>query len=399
MSRILIVALPLAGHVNPTIGIGRALAERGHEVAWVGSEMFLRPLLGPDAVIHPTGSRLHRAQGGQGAVAVKSLWKSFVVPYARFTLPAVTTAVQTYQPDVLLVDQHAPAGALVAHRAGLPWACLVSSSMELTRPFRALPKVEEWVADQIAMLWAEAGVPPQERYDLRFSPYLVLALTTPALTGPAPFPDHYALVGPILADRPAARDFPWDRLDPGRRRVLVCMGTLAPEHTTAFYPKAAAALAGLADRVQGIVAAPPGALPDPPANVVVAGWIPMLELLPQVDAVVCHGGMNTVGETLAHGLPLVLGPLINDQPVTANQVVAAGAGIRIRLRRIQPDELRSVVTAVLDDPGYRSAARRVRDDFAAAGGARAAAEHLERLAGAGPGRTPPPIPQRQGAPA
>ncbi|HVQ92794.1 MAG TPA: glycosyltransferase [Mycobacteriales bacterium] len=394
MSRYLIITLPLAGHVNPTIGIARELVARGHEVAWVGSEMVLRPMLGPDATILPTGSRLYRAQGGQGAAAVKSLWKSFVVPYARFVLPAVEKAVHTYQPDVLLVDQHAPAGGIVADRHGLPWAALVSSSMELTRPFAALPKVEEWVAAQVEKVWTEAGVPAEQRYDLRFSPHLVIALTSPALTGPVRFPDHYALVGPILADRPPTREFPWDRLDPDRRKVLVCLGTLQPEHVTAFYPRAAAALAGLPG-VQGIIAAGPQMLPDPPANVLVAPWVPMLELLPRVDAVVCHGGMNTVCETLAHGVPLAMGPLINDQPVTANQVVAAGAGIRILLRRIRPDELRAVVTTLLDDPAYRAAAERVRDDFAAAGGARTAAERLERLAHPGTDQKSHVVPERQ----
>jgi zeaxanthin glucosyltransferase len=378
--RVLIVALPLAGHVNPTIGIAKALADRGHEVAWTGSELFLRPLLGPAATIYRTGSRLHRAQGGQGAAAVKSLWQSFVLPYARFTMPAVEKAVQTYQPDVLLVDQHAPAGALVADRHGLPWASLVSSSMELTRPFRTLPRVEAWVHDQMQTLWTEAGVPPEERYDLRFSPHLVLALTSAALTGPARFPDHYALVGPVLAERPPEPDFPWDRIDTDRRRVLVSMGTLAPDHVNAFYPRAVAALEPLGARVQGIVVAPPGVLTDPPPHIVVTGRVPMLELMPRLDAVVCHGGMNTVCEALAHGVPLIMGPLINDQPITAAQVVAAGAGIRIRLRRITPEQLRAAVVALLDDPGYRAAAERVRESFVAAGGARTAAERLERLA-------------------
>jgi MGT family glycosyltransferase len=395
MSRVLIVSLPLAGHLNPTIGIARELVARGHQAAWVGSELFLRPLLGPDATVLPTGSRLYRPQGGQGALAVKSLWQSFVVPYARFTLAAVQAAVQTYQPDVLLVDQHAPAGGLVAHRERLPWATLICSAMELTRPFRALPKVEAWIEEQVQALWAAAGVPPEERYDLRFSPYAVLAPTTAALTGPEPFPDHYALVGPILADRPV-REFPWGRLDPARRKVLVSLGTLAPADVTAFYPKAVEALAPLADRVQGVVVAPAGVLPDPPEHVVVTGWAPVLELLPQLAAVVCHGGMNIVCEALAHGVPLVVGPMINDQPVQADQVVAAGAGVRIRLRRIQPDALRSVLTTVLDDPRYRAAARRVQADFAAAGGARAAVDHLERLAGPVYGTKPPAARHRQG---
>lgn len=389
--RVLIVTLPLAGHVNPTIGIARELTRRGHEVAWLGSEASVRPLLGPDATVFPTGSRLFRAQGGQGAAAVKSLWKSFVLPYAKFTLPAVAKAVQTYQPDVLLVDQHAGAGVVVAHRNGLPWASLVSSSMELTRPFRALPLVEAWVDEQIDAMWAAAGVPPAERFDMRFSPHLVIALSTPALTGPVPFPDHYALVGPVLAERPTEPDFPWHRLDPDRRTVLVSLGTLQPDHAAAFYPKAAAALAALSDRVQGVLVAPPDAVPDAPADLVVAQRVPMLDLLPRISAVVCHGGMNTVCESLAYGVPLLMGPLINDQPVTAEQVVAAGAGIRYRLRRITADQLRAAIATVLDDPGYRQAAERVRASFAAAGGARTAADRLERLARpAIPIRTPRP---------
>ena len=380
MARILIVVPPLAGHVNPTIGIADALVERGHEVAWTGSEMSLRPLLGPGRTIFPTGSRLFRAQGGQGAAAVRSLWTSFVVPYTRFTFPAVDRAVQAFRPDALLVDQHTPAGALVADRHGLPWASLVSSSMELTRPFQALPRVEEWVDEQLARVWAVGGRPPEERYDLRFSPHLVIALTSRALTGPVPFPDHYRLVGPILANRPPEPGFPWDRLDPARRMVLVCLGTLQPDYVTRFYPKAAAALAPLADRVQAVVVAPDAVLPDPPPNVVVTPRVPMLELLPRVDAVVCHGGMNTVCESLAHGVPLVMGPLINDQPVTTEQVVAAGAGVRFRLRRIGPDRLRELVTTVLDDPSYRVAAQHVQASFAEAGGAPAATEALERLA-------------------
>ncbi|HEY0638326.1 MAG TPA: glycosyltransferase [Pseudonocardiaceae bacterium] len=379
MSRFLFTVQPLAGHVNPTIAIGAALTARGHEVAWAGSEAALRPLLGPAATIFPTGSRLYRDQGRQGAYAMKTLWQSFIVPFTRFTLPAIDRAVQDWRPDAVLVDQHAPAGALVAHRHGLPWVTLAPSSLELARPFAALPRVEEWVRERMADLWRIAGLPAAEFFDYRFSPHLLLAFTTPALTGPMPIPDHWALVGPVLAPRPPEPGFPWHRVDPDRRKVLVCMGTLVPEHAVAFYPRAAEALAALHPEVQGIVVAPDGAVPDPPEHLVVTRRVPMLELMPHLDAVVCHGGMNTVCEALAEGVPLVMAPLINDQPITAQQVVAAGAGIRVHAARVTPDGLRTAVRALLDDPAYRAGARRVRDDFAAAGGAELAADRLECL--------------------
>lgn len=386
MSRYLFVVPPLAGHVNPTVGLGQALAERGHQVAWSGSELTLRPLLGPEAVVYPTGTRLLREQGGHGLAAVRSLWDGFIVPYARFTAKAVDQAVRTYRPDVVIVDQHTPAGALAAHRHRLRWASLASSSMELTRPYRAFPKVEAWMQDRLQGLWSQAGLPADEFVDPRFSPHLVLALTSPALTGPEVFPDHYALVGPVLAPRPAPVDFPWERLGPARRRVLVTMGTLAGDVSGGFYARAVRALGPLGDRVQGIVVAPAGILPglraELPENVLAVPQAPILELMGRglLDAVLCHGGMNTVCESLAHGLPLVIAPIRHDQPTTCAQVVAAGAGLRVRFHRVGPEELGTAVGTVLDEPGYSAAARRVREQFAVDGGAPVAVARLEALA-------------------
>jgi zeaxanthin glucosyltransferase len=380
VSRFLLVVPPLAGHVNPAIAVGHALAGRGHDVAWACPETFIRPLVGSGAVVYRTGMRLYRPQGDCGAAAMKSLWEGFIVPFARFTLPAVEHAVQAYRPDVVVVDQHAVAGAMVARRHGLRWASLAPGSMELTRPYRALPRVDAWIRGHCAMLCAEAGLPPDEAFDPRFSPHLVLACTTAALTGDVVFPDHFALVGPMLAGRPSGPDFPWDRLDAGRRHVLVTVGTLAADIAKDFYAMAAGAMAPLGGRLQAIVVAPAGSLPDLPPHILTTAQAPLLELMPHLDAVLCHGGMNTVGEALAHGIPLVIAPIRHDQPVTAAQVVAAGAGIRVRFARAGAAQLRAAVTAVLDDPAYRAAARRVGASFAAAGGAAAAAERLEKLA-------------------
>jgi UDP:flavonoid glycosyltransferase YjiC (YdhE family) len=386
MSRFLFVVPPLAGHVNPAAAVAQALAVRGHQVAWAGSQARLSALLGPDALVYPTGMRLYRGRADTGMAAVKSLWEGFVVPFARFTLASVERAVEAYQPDVLAVDQHALAGALAAQRHGLPWATMCASTMELTRPLRGMPKIEDWINGLMAGLWAEARM-PGEVPDLRFSPHLVLAFTDAALTGGYPFPEHFALVGPALSDRPSLTVFPWDRLDPRRRHVLVTVGTLAQDiaaDSADFYARAAEALRLAGDSVQGIVIAPDGVLPGPAGHLLVIARAPVLELMPQLDAVVCHGGLNTVCEALSAGVPLVIAPIRHDQPVTAAQVAAAGAGIRVRFGRVSPDQLRAAILAVLDDPAYRAAAGKVRDSFAAAGGAQAAAERLERLARPGP---------------
>ncbi len=109
-------------------------------------------------------------------------------------------------------------------------------------------------------------------------------------------------------------------------------------------------------------------------------YIPQLALLPHVDLVVCHGGHNTTCEALAHGLPLVIAPIQqDDQPIVADQVVAAGAGVRVKFGRVQPPELLDAVTRVMTEPSFRGAAARIQESFRAAGGATTAARHLEAI--------------------
>ncbi|MEV7773760.1 glycosyltransferase [Kitasatospora sp. NPDC086791] len=380
MTRFLLVMPPLTGHVNPAAGIAAELAARGHDVAWTGTESVLRPLLGPGAHVLGTGTRAFRAQGGHGLAALRSLWEGFIVPYARFTAKPLDTAVREYRPDVLLVDQHTPAGALVAHRHGLPWASFAPGAMELGRPYRALPQVEAWMTGLLRGLWERARLPEAEYLDPRFSPALVLTTTGPALTGSAP-PPHHAAVGPVLAARPHDPEFPWERLRPGRRRVLVTMGTLAGELGADFLARTVRALELCGEAVQPVFAAPRELLPGLPAHAVAVDRAPVLELMArgELDAVLCHGGMNTVGEALAHGLPLVTAPIRHDQPFVAAQVAAAGAGLRVPFARVTPERLADALRAVLGTTEYRDRAVRVGRELLAGGGAAAAADRLAAL--------------------
>ncbi|MFJ8622466.1 glycosyltransferase [Kitasatospora sp. NPDC093550] len=382
MTRFLLVMPPLTGHVNPAAGIAAELTARGHDVAWTGTESVLRPLLGADARVLGTGTRAFRAQGGHGLAALRSLWEGFILPYARFTAKPLDAAVREYRPDVLLVDQHTPAGALVAHRHGLPWASFAPGAMELGRPYRALPRVEAWMTGLLRGLWERARLPAEKYVDPRFSPALVVATSGPALTGSTVPPSPaLAAVGPVIADRPHDPGFPWERLLPGRRRVLVTMGTLAGELGADFLARAVRALELCGGSVQPVFAAPRALLPELPPHALAVDRAPVLELMArgELDAVLCHGGMNTVGEALAHGLPLVTAPIRHDQPFVAARVAAVGAGPRVPFARVTPERLAAALLAVLGTTAYRDNAVRVGKDLLAGGGAVAAADRLEAL--------------------
>jgi MGT family glycosyltransferase len=386
VARFLIVVPPLTGHILPTVAVGEALARRGHEVAWAGDSTYLAGVLPAGLRVFPVddefpgeplAERLVRWRGLRAATAFRFFWEDFLVPLAHSMVPGVRAAVDAFDPDVVLCDQQAIAGALVARERGLTWATSATTTAELTGQYETMPKLGVWARERLDEFQAAYGV--TDPVDLRFSDALIVAFSTEALLQPpAPLPTHLAMVGPAIGGRGAGPEFPWEWLDPARRHVLVSLGTVNRDAGDRFFGVALAALAPLADTVQAVVVAPPTG-PTPPPNVLVLERVPQLELLPHLHAVVSHAGHNTTCEALAHSLPMVVAPIRDDQPAVASQVVDCGAGIRVKFGRVTAAELREAILAVLDDPAYAAAAARIRDSFEAAGGAEAAADRLEKL--------------------
>ena len=106
--------------------------------------------------------------------------------------------------------------------------------------------------------------------------------------------------------------------------------------------------------------------------------VPQLDLLPHLDGVVCHGGHNTVSETLSNGIPLVVIPIAYDQSHVAGRVVRTEAGERLNFNRFKANHLREAVQQILNNPSYREAAQKVGQSFVEAGGAATAANLLEQ---------------------
>lgn len=387
MSRFLFVVPPLVGHTMPTVAVGAELADRGHQVAWAAHTETVGPLLPPGARLIPVKADIddqtpaqlqQRWQDLRRVEAFRFLWRDFLIPLATSMVPGVAAAVDEFRPDVLVVDQQALAGALVARQRGLPWATSASTSSELTDQFATMPTLGAWAYQLQADFQRSFAV--SDPVDLRFSDHLVLVFTTEALVGSlGAFPGHYVFVGSSIGARTRTPAFPWEWLDPARQHVVVSLGTVNTEAGGRFFATAVEAVTPLAERLQAILVAPPDLVGAVPGHVLVRDFVPLLDLLPHLDAVVCHAGHNMVCEALVHGVPLVVAPIRDQQPVAAGQVVGAGAGIRVHFGRVGATELRNAITTLLDDPSYRAAARRVQTSFTIAGGAATAADHLEKL--------------------
>jgi MGT family glycosyltransferase len=398
MSRFLFVVPPIAARVRPAASVARELAARGHDVAWT-THHHLLPV---GAVVVPAGPR-HRGEGSDvhamvAAAAARALrgrrgpagwielWDDLLLPLARTMLPAVHAAVDGFLPDAVVVDQHALAGAAVAQLHGLPWATLVPSSAGLADPLADLPAIGVQIRRRSRRFLRDAGLDDitAARIDPQASPHLVAAFTTEALTGPVDDPTgRYAFVGPCLdpglAGWPPLAPFDWGRLDHVHPLVVVTVEAAPWQRGARLYALAAQALASLP--VQSVIVGPPDLVPRPPDRMVVVPRAPLRALVRRAAVVVCDGGQATVDEALAHGVPLVVAPLVGDQPTVARQVVRAGAGVAVAPDLVDAGRLARAVTTALTDRGIQRGVRRLHDSFARTGGAVAVGDRLEALLG------------------
>jgi len=385
MGRFLFVVPPMVGHTNPTISVAAGLRRAGHEVAWAGYESVFEKVLPPDAkriaLDVPGSAEAFRATQARalevrGLVALKFLWEEVLIPLAEAMLPGIEAAVDEYAPDVLCVDRSAFAGAIVARSRGLPWATMATTSLDRRKSIGPLNRVFDWTEERLAQLQRAAGLDPVSMVEE--SPRRVIVFTTLELGGESnPDPEVYRFVGPSFRDRPPAGsdEFPWDRLGPAPR-LLVTLGSLNPERGKKFFSAVAEALA---DEPLSVVAIAPEEFGPFPANFIARPWVPQLDLMPKMDLVICHAGQNTVCEALSFGVPLLVAPIKDDQPVVAGQVTACGAGIRIPFARVRPRSLRESVRRLLDEPRFRQSAEAIQHSFEVAGGAPRATELLIEL--------------------
>ena len=114
----------------------------------------------------------------------------------------------------------------------------------------------------------------------------------------------------------------------------------------------------------------------PPPNFIVQPYVPQLEVLRRARAFVTHGGMNSVGEALSFGVPVVVVPQMGEQEIVGRRVEQLGAGLFLPKAAVTAEALRAAVRRVIAEESYRHQASRVGETFRAAGGVRRAADAI-----------------------
>jgi UDP:flavonoid glycosyltransferase YjiC (YdhE family) len=392
MSQFLITALGSYGDVHPMLGLGTALAARGHRVKIVTNPYFEDVVRGAGLEMVPLGSRDEYVRLSRHP----HLWHpvrgpKLVLSYAsgRMLRPLYDLLIENYVPDETVFCAHgmdlasrvagekfgAPVASII-FAPGLLWSVHDSPRLKgaMLGPSvpRWLKRFQFWVSDslfvgpllgpQLNELRGQLGLPPVRRIFSQwlFASDLILGLF-PDWFGPRQpdWPEKTRAVGFPLWDAPGQTSLPADVqkfLDDGPPPIAFSPGS-ANNEAQDFFVASVDACQRLGRR--GILLTKyDHQLPSPlPPTVRHVGFVPMSRLLPQSAALVQHGGIGSCAQGLAAGIPQIVRPMSYDQFDNSRRLVRLGVAKEISVRSFTGAKVAETLKALMDSPTVASRCR------------------------------------------
>ncbi|XP_042322459.1 2-hydroxyacylsphingosine 1-beta-galactosyltransferase isoform X2 [Sceloporus undulatus] len=299
--------------------------------------------------------------------------------------------------DLLLVDPNEMCGFVIAHLLGIKYAVFSTglwypAEVGAPAPLSYVPEFNSLLTDHmnllerlkntIVYLVSRFGVsflvlpkyerimqkynvqPAKSMYELVHDSSLWMLCTDVALEFPRPTLPNVVYVGGILT-KPAS-PLPEDLqtwVDGANENgfVLVSFGAGVKYLSEEIASKLAHALARLPQRViWRFSGKKPRNLGN---NTKLIEWLPQNDLLghSNIKAFLSHGGLNSIFETMYHGVPVVGIPLFGDHYDTMTRVQAKGMGILLNWKTLTEDELYNALVKVINDPSYRRQAQKLSE--------------------------------------
>ena len=298
---------------------------------------------------------------------VKDCWDAIVetAEWAQKSLPATLEKVQ---PDVICVDNVILFPAIKQY--GKPWVRIIScSENEIPDPdipphlsgcsqddkegFEAFEsRFQEVVGDiherfnEFLKANGEEPYPPGQFFEA--SPYLNLLLYPEAVKfkrrQPLDPERFQYLEGCIRKDQPY--EVPVFKKNQDKPLVYVSFGSLGCGDTETL-ERLIQSLGKLDIRALVNVGSHLDEYQNVPDNVILDKWFPQPSVIPQVDAVIHHGGNNTFTECLYFAKPAIIMPYVWDGHDNATRVQETGHGLKMHRADWTDEELKKAVETIL----------------------------------------------------
>ena len=379
--RVLFSTTAGAGHFGPMVPVAQACLAAGWEVAVAAPGSFGDSVRAagldhlpfpepPHDLMGQVFGRLPTLPPAEGDRVV--MVEVFGRLDAQAALPAFTTFMADWRPD-LVVREPCEFGSLVAaEHAGIPQAQVAIGMARFGGAFVEL--LEEPLAELSEMAGLPVGRAAERMAEIDSLTSVPASLDTSERgllmrEFGHPVADD---ASPVWRFRTVPRSTPtlppaWG--DPDLPLVYVSYGSVLAGvgHFSAVYAETLAALADQPIRVlmttgTGLDLDDLGSIP---ANARVEHWWPQADVMPAASAMIGHGGFGTTMMALAAGVPQVVVPLFaGDQHVHAAQVASVGAGLNLAVPDLATD-LPAALRTILTEPAFRDQARAVAAEIAA----------------------------------
>jgi len=388
------------GDVHPFIALGHALRARGHDVTVVTSAYF-------DELIRREGLRsapVGTAEDFDRVTHDARVWRPYtgffhlirhIAPTLRPALAALDGLHEPSRTVVAAPLMLAAAARLFCEARGVPLATIHLQPMaflSLQQPpsslswvhsrtpmalRRLILRLADWGVDraiggELNALRRELGLPPIKRALTSWatSPDRVIGLFPSWFAPPAPdWPPQTVLTGFPLYDQSASAAVPeaLERfLQAGEPPIVFTPGS-ANRFGHHFLRAGVEACRHLGRRglllARHIEQVPPGL----PTDVPHFDYAPLSRVLPRAAALVHHGGIGTVAQGLAAGVPQLIMPTAFDQPDNAARLRSLGVGSSLAPGRFHGPAVARELEQLLESEEVacrcREAARRMREGY------------------------------------
>lgn len=397
--KILIVTIPEKGHINPMIGVAQHLQQAGFELAFFSqvniSEQLQAAGLHQQVYYDTSAVNIDESFVTRGKEFVEKLqdlawlrnWiRTLLIDAVPAQVKLLQQVVEDFQPAVIVADPMVYAAAIVADRLQIPWAG-VSSSLNPVTPdgwecelTQTLDDLDYLRQEAVASLsWQ-----PQFKVSDLISPWLNIVFSVEELAPRRMSKNDFSFyVGNTFPSgkRGDETEFPFELLREDVQKVYMSMGSQIYYHPHLFM---AVAEALYDEDIQLIFSVNElyntDFIQDLPDNVIAVPYAPQLQLLPQMQLVITHGGANSVMETLSNGIPVAMLPVCNDQFLQAKFITTAEVGVVLDVANPSPAIYRQQLLPLLyEGAAERRNARKIGEAFQRKGGAREAARLIEQL--------------------